>query len=84
VRAPMQNTVKGFDMRTMPDNRLSKYFASPRCPSCGLDMRLRWRVEDPQSAAHDLRQFFCSCGAQFGDKVPRESGHGVVAHELKH
>jgi hypothetical protein len=42
-------------------------------------MRLRWRVEDPQSAAHDLRQFFCSCGAQFGDKVPRDPGESVVA-----
>jgi len=69
----MQKTVKRFDMRTIRNNKVSRYsLAAPRCPGCGLDMLLRWRVEDPHSAAHDLRQFFCSCGAHFGDKVARK------------
>jgi hypothetical protein len=35
-------------------------------------MQLHWSVPDPHSEAHELRQFFCSCGAQYGDKVARE------------
>jgi hypothetical protein len=42
-------------------------------------MQLRWRVADPHSGAHDLAQFFCSCGAQCGDKVARAPGEDAAA-----
>ena len=59
-----------FDLRKLPND--TSPLAAPRCPSCGRDMQLRWRVADPHSGAHDLAQFFCSCGAQCGDKDARE------------
>ena len=60
-------------MRTMPNNTLSgRPAASPRCPGCGRSMHLHWSVPDPHSDAHELRQFFCFCGAQFGDRTARE------------
>jgi hypothetical protein len=54
----------------MPDITLSRH--SPRCPGCGRGMQLRWSVPDPHSAAHELRQFVCFCGAQHGERSARE------------
>ena len=42
-------------------------------------MRLRWRICDPQSDEHDLRQFACACGVQYGDRIARESNQAEVA-----
>ena len=68
-----------FELRTLPNDTPSRPLAAPHCPSCGRDMRLRWRVADPHSGTHDLAQFFCSCGAQCGDKIAREPGEDAVA-----
>jgi len=46
--------------------------AVPDCPGCGRIMRLRWIVPDPSSGYHDLRQFTCACGVQYGDRVVTE------------
>ena len=45
-------------------------------------MRLRWRICDPQSAEHDLRQFSCACGVQYGDRIVREPGEAAVARDV--
>ena len=67
-----------FDLRTLTNDTPGPP-AAPRCPSCGRAMQLRWRVADPHSGAYDLAQFFCSCGAQCGDKVAREPGEDAAA-----
>jgi len=63
----------------MTKNKPPRHLAPRRCPGCGGSMRLRWRVPDPHSQAHDLRQFTCSCGVQLGDKVAREPSQAEVA-----
>ena len=50
-----------------PSNR-----SSVSCPVCGDEMRLRWMVPDPHSPELVLRQFSCTCGTHYGDKVRRE------------
>jgi hypothetical protein len=35
-------------------------------------MRLRWMVPDPHSPEVALRQFSCTCGTDYGDKVRSE------------
>ena len=57
---------------TTTKKTLPRISASPRCPACGAVMRLRWRVPEPGSQCHELRQFSCGCGVQLGDKVARE------------
>jgi hypothetical protein len=42
-------------------------------------MRMRWRIRDPQSDEHDLRQFTCGCGVQYGDRIVRDPAEAAVA-----